>query len=397
MKAEIYDVVIIGAGVTGTSIARALARRRPHIKMAVLEKEEGVARHTSGRNSGVVHAGFNPKPGSLKARFCVEGNRLIHEFCAQRGVPLRNAGTLVVARTQGEIAILEELYRRGEANGVPGLEMLDRQELRSREPRVRGWAGLFAPSGSVIDSRRFVEALAEEACARGVCFRFGQRVRSIEEGSGLYRVRTDRGEFQTQNLINAAGLYADRIAHMLGVGTEYTILPFRGEYYYVRKSRLVKAMVYPAPNLNYPFLGIHLTPTPEGRLKVGPNAVLALGRESYRGMHIHLGEALAMVLNAGTWRLLRPRFLKMAWRYFLTSWSKEAFLREVATLVEGLEKGDLTAGPPPGNRAQLINRKGQLIEDLIVERKGRAIHILNVVSPGFTCALPLAEHIAAMV
>lgn len=393
-KAEVYDVLIIGAGVTGVAIAWTLARRKPRLKLAVLEKEDGVARHTSGRNSGVVHAGFNPKPGSLKARFCMEGNRLIHEVCASMGVPLRNVGTLVVARTQGEGAILEELYRRGEANGVPELQLLGKKELVSREPHVRGGAALFAPTGSVIDSRRFVEALAEEA--RGVCFRFEQRVRSIEERSSFYRILTDRGEFQSQYLINAAGLYADLIAHMLGVGTEYTILPFRGEYYYVRKSHLVKAMVYPVPDLRYPFLGIHFTPTAYGELKVGPNAVLALGRESYRNLQIHLGETLSMAWDRRIWKLWNSDFLRMASQHLWTSLSKRAFLKEANQLVEGLEMKDLIKGPPPGNRAQLVDAHGQLIDDLVVERQETAIHILNVVSPGFTCALPFAEYVVSL-
>ncbi len=396
MPAERYDLLIIGAGITGVAIGRALATRRPELTMAVVEKEEGVARHTSGRNSGVAHPGFNPKPGTLKARFCVEGNRRIRELCEQKKIPCRNVGILVVARTVTEEKTLEELYRRGQANGVPELRLLSKPELQQQEPSVKGCAALLAPTGSAVDSKYLVDVLAQEANAQGVRFLFKKPVHSIEKLQSGYRVRAGDVILETRLLINAAGLYADKIAHKLGAGKDYSIIPFRGEYYKIseKKSQWVRAMVYPVPDLNYPFLGIHFTPTAHGELKVGPNAVLALGRESYRNSQIHLGETLEMACDLKAWKLLNPGFIKMASHHLWTSLSKRAFLTEASTLVEGLELSDLLKGPLAGNRAQLIDKQGKLCDDLVVEQQENAIHILNIVSPGFTCALPFADYIA---
>lgn len=394
-----YDIAIIGAGVTGVALARELALQRSQLKIVVLEKEAGVAHHTSGRNSGVVHPGFNPKPGTLKARFCVEGNQCIKEFCQRTGVPFKQVGLLVVARTPAELSLVAELLRRGQLNGVPQLQILDQSELIKREPNVKGCAALYAPTGAVVDNRRFVEALALEAQEHGAVFSFDQRVRCIEKLSSAYRLHTDHQAVHCDFLINAAGLYADHIAHMMGVGTEYVIVPFRGEYYKVRdaKAQLVRTLVYPVPDLRFPFLGIHFTPTIEGGLKVGPNAVLALGREAYTPLQINLQETLAMLGTKQTWQLLRNHaFRQMAARFLRTSLSRHAFLQEARTLVEGLEESDLVKGPLPGIRAQLVDQAGQLVDDMIVERRDNALHVLNVVSPGLTCALPFAKYLVSL-
>lgn len=395
-----YDVIIIGAGVVGVAVARSLAHARSHYKIAVLEKEDGVARHTSGRNSGVVHPGFNPKPGTLKARFCVEGNQRIREFCQRTRVPFKQVGLLVVARTSAEINTLEELYRRGQLNGVPHLRILSQDELAKKEPYVKGCAALYAPSGAILDSRQFVEALAHEAQRLGVTFSFGQRVQRLEKHSSGYRLHTNHHIFECDFLINAAGLYADHIAHMMRVGLEYTILPFRGEYYKVReeKAQLIRTLVYPVPDLRFPFLGIHFTPTVEGGLKVGPNAVLAFGREAYAHTQINPRETLAMLCSKATWRLIRsPEFRQIASRYWRTSLSRRAFFQEASTLVEGLKETDLLKGPLPGIRAQLVSRAGHLVDDMVVEKRDNSLHVLNVVSPGLTCALPFAEYLASLV
>lgn len=396
-----YDILIIGAGITGVAIAWTLAHQKPRLKVAVVEKENAVACHTSGRNSGVVHPGFNPKPGTLKARFCVDGNQRIREFCQRAHVPFKEIGLLVVARTPEECGTLEELYHRGKANGVPDLQMLSRTELKREEPRVKGSAALYAPTGAVVDSRRFVEALAGEASQAEVIFLFGYTVKKIAQCPARgYHMRTDKGEFKCAYLINAAGLYADRIAHMLGVGLDYTILPFRGEYYKVtaRKAQLVRHLIYPVPDLNFPFLGIHFTPTVYGELKAGPNAVLALGRESYNHVQINVREVLAMIFDTRSWLLLKhPDFRRLAVQHLRTSLSREAFFQEASSLVEGLETRDLERGPLSGIRAQLVDRKGQLVEDMIVEKRDSSLHVLNVVSPGFTCALPFARYLSNLI
>ena len=262
---EQQDIVIIGAGVTGVAIARALTLKHPGLKVTVLEKENQVATHASGRNSGVLHAGFNQKPGSLKAKLCVEGNRAIREFAAQHGVQVKPVGTLVVALSQDELPVLDEILRRGQANGVPDLRVLDRAALLRLEPNARGLAALNAPTGAIVDNNALVSALATQAKERGVAFLFHQHVTAIEEGAGGYRVVSENSEGRQIHhgrfVINAAGLYADKIAHMLDAGRQYQIVPFRGEYYNIkpRKSSLVNSMIYPVPNLKYPFLGVHWT------------------------------------------------------------------------------------------------------------------------------------------
>lgn len=394
-----YDVVVIGAGVVGVAVARSLALKRSHCRIAVLEKEEGAARHTSGRNSGVVHPGFNPKPGTLKARFCVEGNQRIKDFCQRTGVPFKQVGLLVVAQTPVEMETLERLYQRGQLNGVPELRILSQRELAQQEPQVKGCAALYAPSGAIVDSRQFVEALAREARELGVVFCFGHKVQRVEKRSSGYHVHTNRQTIRCDFLINAAGLYADRIAHGMGVGTEYVIIPFRGEYYKVRdeKAHLVRTLVYPVPDLHFPFLGIHFTPTVDGGLKVGPNAILALGREAYTHAQINLQETVAMLRTKALWQLMRNReFRRMATRFLRTSLSRRAFLQEASTLVAGLSESDLLRGPLPGIRAQVVDQAGQLVDDMIVEKQDNSMHVLNVVSPGLTCALPFAEYLMSL-
>lgn len=394
------DVLIVGAGITGVAVSWALASQNHNWRIAVIEKEPAPACHASGRNSGVLHAGFNPKPGTLKARFCAEGGLRIREFCSQKGIPFKTVGALVVARSESERHILEELYRRGVANGAPDLQILPRGELQKLEPQVKGCAALHAPSAGIVDSRRLVEALVQEASNRGVTFFFSEHARRIERCTSNYIVHTDRQLFKCSYLINAAGLYADRIAHMLEAGRDYTILPFRGEYYRLceRKARIVRVMVYPVPDLSYPFLGIHFTPTVHGELKVGPNAVLSLGREAYNRTQVNLREAIAMMIDLRNWRLLRRQeFQRLVSQHLRTSLSKRTFLRHARTLVGDLNVEDLLKGPPAGIRAQLVDQAGRFVDDLVIERKDNTLHILNVVSPGLTCALPFADYVASLV
>lgn len=393
------DVIIIGAGVTGVAVSRALALKNPTWKITLLEKEDSPGCHASGRNSGVVHSGFNPEPGSLKARLNVAGNRRLQEYCRLRGVPLKAVDTAVVASSKLDVKSLEELYRRGRENGVPDLRILDQPQLKKLEPRVRGLAALHTRASAVVDSRRFVEALAEEASEKGVNVVLGQRVDGIEKNASKWIVRVGEKQFRSTYLVNSAGLYADHLAHMVNVGLEYMILPFRGEYYRVRKQKaeVVKTLVYRAPDLNYPFLGIHLTPTVYGELRAGPNAVVAPGREAYSNKEMSIQETLAMLFDARSWRLVRKsEFRRLACRHLRTSLSKRAFLAEVLILVAGLDHEDLVEGPPSGIRAQVVDQAGHLIDDMLVKKEDEAIHVLNVVSPGLTCAMAFADYLASL-
>lgn len=392
-----FDFLVVGGGVAGCALARALARAKPAAKIALLEKEPRPAVHTSGRNSGVIHAGYNQKPGTQKARLCVEGNRQIKEYARKREVALEETGIRVVAQTEAEAGTLEELLRRGTENGVPGLRLIDGRELGELEPNVRGLAALDAPSGASVDPSGLTLALAEDARAAGVRIFFGEALRRLEEGSSGWRLWTSKGARRTRFLINCAGLFADRVAHMAGAGLDYTIVPFRGEFYYLdpKKAGIIRSMVYGAPDVRYPFLGIHWTRMVGGRVKVGPNAVLALGREAYGRYTVSPGDVARMAADPRVWKMAASgEFRKLAARNLKTSLSKIAFLREALRLVSGASPSDFTRGAP-GIRAQLVGRDGGMVDDILVERKGRSLHVLNWVSPGLTCALPFADELAA--
>jgi L-2-hydroxyglutarate oxidase LhgO len=377
--------LIIGAGIIGASIARALAMRGA--KVTVLEKESELGAHASGRNSGVLHSGINQKPGTLKARMCVAGNRLAREFCQAHNVPMIQCGTIVVARTPKEEAVLKNVLAMGKEAGVEGLRIIDRDELEEREPAVIGTRALLSPSGAVVDSVAFLNAVVKEAAAAGAKFVLGANVNDIFGA----RVTTNIGEFHADHIINAAGLWADRIAHLMGVGKEYTIIPFRGEYMEV-KNLDVRSMVYQVPDLRYPFLGVHFTRTVDGRVLAGPSATISFGRESYK-KQIHVRDSLAMAATPNFWRLIASReFLKLAAHNAKLSLSSRAFLQEIRSLAPRLEKQDIVPFRS-GIRAQMVDRRGKMVDDMLVEFAPTATHVLNAVSPGMTAALAFSEYV----
>lgn len=391
------DIVIVGGGITGVALAHALAPRTRR-SVVLLDKEPGVARHTSGRNSGVIHGGYNQKPGTQKARFCVAGNRALKQFCNAHQVAWRPTGLLVVARTDAEAEMLPELHRRGTENGVPDLALLDGPQLAREEPNAVGVGALLATSVACVDGAGVAAALRQVSAEAGVAYRFECKVKAVDPGSQGVVLHTNQGLIRAGYLVNCAGLYADRIAHAFGAGQGFRLVPFRGEYYAVRESKKdwVRRMVYPVPNLEFPFLGIHWTPIVTGGLKVGPNVVLAMGREAYTTWSLHPGETWEILSGSAFWRMFRkhPEFRRFAWHFLKTVLSKTAFMEEAQTLVKGLGPQDLERGPPAGNRAQLVANDGTLVDDLRVETLGPSLHVLNVVSPGLTCALPLGAHLA---
>lgn len=396
VKTDAYDIAIIGGGIIGCALARELARR--FSKVLLLEKESSVAYHTSGRNSGVVHSGFNAKPGTLKAHLCVEGSRLVRQYCQEQQIPCEQVGTYVVAAEESQVSTLHELKNRGEKNGVPGIEILPIEQVRSREPNVRGCAALFSPTGAIIDSQAFARAVASEARRLGVTLILGEEVVRLAETAEAVEVATKNHTYAAQLVVNCAGLYADRLAHLMGVGKEYGIAPFRGEYFVVRRSGspLIRSMVYPVPHPLVPFLGVHLTKTIDGSVLVGPNAVPAFGREAYKWGQVHFRDLAEMVMHKGVWNaLLRNRALtKVAWNELRNSCSQHHFWQEASRLVTGLKLEDLSLGSRVGIRPQLIRSNGQLLDDLVVEATNRSLHILNVVSPGMTSALAFARWFA---
>lgn len=389
-----YSIAIVGGGVIGCALAATLARRGNRV--VLLEKESSPGLHASGRNSGVVHSGFNPKPGTLKARLCVDGNRRIADYAQSQGIPYRQVGTLVVARSEAEHRVLETLLQNGVTNGVPGIEIISGESLRKREPNALGDAALYAPSGGIIDSGALVRSLADQAQKEGATFLFNHPVAGAEEQKDHVKLKIGSKQMTTDFLVNCAGLHADVLAHAMGVGSSYAIIPFRGEYYEVCSDTtpLITSMVYPAPDLAFPFLGVHLTSTTDGRVLIGPNAVPALGREAYSRFSFNWREMAAQAAWKGTRALLKSsQIRRMAGWEIRRSFSKRIFAAEASEVVRGIEARHLHTYRP-GIRAQLVSETGQLVEDMILERTAHSLHLLNVVSPGMTCSLPFAEFVA---
>jgi len=396
---KVWDFAVIGAGIVGCAIARELRIRYPEKDVVVIEKEDRVGAHTSGRNSGVIHSGINQKPSSLKAKLCVQGSQLLRTFCRNADVPMREVGTVVLARSDEESATLMELQRRAKANGVPGVQLLDQEMLKRVEPFARANEALLSPTGAIVSCGQLVASVAADATKRGVSMILGAEVREILDKGDRLLIKTARSDFEAKYLVNCAGLHADQVAWMMDAGREYCVIPFRGDYYHLRAERgfLVNSMIYPAPNLELPFLGIHLTRRTDDSVIVGPNAWLALGREHYKGSPINWHDTVRMLCDLRFARLMSdPDFLKIALKELRLSISKGAFAEAAGELVPEIGKDDL-ASDQSGIRAQLVDRRGHLADDFVFERTEKSFHVLNAVSPAMTSALAFAEHVADLI
>jgi L-2-hydroxyglutarate oxidase len=393
-----WDVAVVGAGIVGCSIAREIKLRQPNKSVIVLEKESRAGAHTSSRNSGVIHSGINQNPGSLKAAMCVRGSALLRDFCKKSGIPVREVGTVVVARNDLESATIRELERRANANDVQGVRMVDQNELKRIEPYAVAREALISPTGAIVDAGQLVSGMAVDAAKNGVSMVFDAKVKGILDKGDELAVKTPKSDFYVKFLVNCAGLYADQVAWMMDVGRDYFVIPFRGDYYRLKaeSSYLVNSMIYPAPNLELPFLGIHLTKRTDGSVIVGPNASLALGRENYKNSGINWDEALRMISNIRFARLIADfDFLRIALGELKLSISKKAFLKTAQTLVPAISEGDLLPDQS-GMRAQLVDGKGHLVDDFLFERTDKSFHVLNAVSPAMTSALSFAEHVVSL-
>ena len=382
---------VVGAGIIGLAVGRRLGELRPDAEITVVEKEDGVARHQTGRNSGVVHAGIYYAPGSLKARLCRRGGELLREYCAEKGIPLRECGKLVVALDETQIERLRELERRGTANGVPGLRWLEGDELREVEPNAAGVAGLHSPTTGITDYVAVAEALAGDVHGSVV---LGAAVTGIEHRSGEVRVETSAGGFAFDRLVICAGLQSDRVARLAGDEREPRIVPFRGEYHRLRADRehLVRGLLYPVPDPAYPFLGVHFTTRVRGGVDVGPNAVLALAREGYRRLDLNPAD-LAETLASSGFRALARAHWRMGAHELLGSLSRRAFAAEAARYLPGITADDLVPAPA-GVRAQALDPDGSLVDDFRIHHLGPVTAVRNAPSPGATSSLAIAEHVA---
>ena len=400
MRAEkkIRSVLIIGGGIIGLAVARELLKRGSVRHLTLLEKEKDVALHQSGRNSGVIHSGIYYRPGSEKALLCRQGIGLLKEFCDRHGIPRRRVGKVVVAAVASEIPELERLENWGRTNGVPGLRMLPQDELRKIEPAIAGIQALHIPDVELVDYRSVAAALAREVRELGGKIELLRRVRQIHSKRYEMVVEADAGIWQAEFLINCAGLYADEIVRLAGSPPPVRIIPFRGEYYELAPAwaQKVRGLVYPAPDPRLPFLGVHFTPTMDGHVKVGPNAVLALAREGYAWNRIVPSELLSMLVS--------PEFLKMSLHYAaygVREWSesifKSLYAKRVRALLPGLPDQDLIKVPTSGVRAQAVDRQGRLVQDFLYIREARALHVLNAPSPAATSSLAIAIRIADLI
>jgi L-2-hydroxyglutarate oxidase len=388
------DVVLVGAGILGLAVARELLSRRPGLRLTVLEKEDAIAQHQTGHNSGVIHSGIYYAPGSLKAELCVEGSRLMYEFCAEKGIPTDRCGKVIVAANEAELPRLEELKRRGEANGVRGLEEIGPERLAELEPNVVGVRALHSPETGIVDFRLVAKALAEEVRGRGGSILTGHAVEHIASTPDGAGVRTSRGEFHARRLVTCAGLQSDRLAVMTGAPPSPRIVPFRGTYYALseRAQSLVNGLVYPVPDPTFPFLGVHFTKQISGEVWAGPNAVLAFAREGYRRRDFR---------RRDLWQTLSYRgFRRMARRYWRTglaeAWgevSKRAFVRAMRKQVPAVRLEDLGARHA-GVRAQAVAEDGTLLDDFWLDEAPNVTHIRNAPSPAATSSLALARRIA---
>jgi L-2-hydroxyglutarate oxidase len=388
------DFVVIGGGILGLAVARELLARHPDSSLCVLEREDRLSAHQTSHSSGVIHAGIYYEPGSLKARLCVDGARELYAFCDQRGIEARKSGKLIVAAEDSELPRLDELERRGRENQVPGLRRIDADGIGEIEPHARGVAALHSPETGIVDFAQVAAAYAADVESAGGIVATGCGVRRLAPGGQSVKVEHERGSTDAGFAVSCAGAWSDRLAVAAGAPAEPRIVPFRGGYLRLRPERreLVRAMIYPVPDPELPFLGGHLTRTIDGEVLLGPSALMVGARDAYKVSRLSARDLGSNLFWPGTWRLVRR-----SWRAGLTeirhAVSKRSFISSVQRFVPDLGAGDVLPGPS-GIRAQALDRDGRLVDDFVVHRTERALHIRNAPSPAATSSLALAKLIA---
>jgi L-2-hydroxyglutarate oxidase len=390
--AEHCDYLIIGAGIIGLAIARELHSRYPHASVTILEKEPDVAYHSSGRNSGVLHAGFYYSADSLKAKFTRDGNLAMKDFCRQKGLKLNECMKVVVARDESELEPLYELDRRGKRNGVD-VQIVTESELKEIEPNARTFKyALFSPGTATVDPTELNKAVRDELVSSGVKIIFSQGYKRKLDGNTIET--TGGNVFSANKLINTAGLYADKIARDFGYSGNYTIIPFKGIYLkYTKKDKPIRTNIYPVPNLKNPFLGVHYTITVDGTIKIGPTSIPAFWRENYKGMDNFKASELGSILGWESRLFLSNAFGFRGLAFDeIKKYNKSYFVNLATSMVHAIDKSGFTEWSRPGIRAQLLNTKTlELVMDFVVEGDNTSVHVLNAVSPAFTCSFPFAK------
>ncbi len=395
MKKNSYDIAIIGGGIVGCATAMALANNSG-LSIILLEAEDKLAAHQTGNNSGVIHSGLYYAPGSLKAQNCVKGREAMYAFCKEHGIPCERCGKVVVATREEEIPRLDELERRGRANGLQGLRRLKAEEIKENEPHASGIEGLLVPDTGIVDYVRVTEKLAEIGQLNGGEVRLNTRLRACrKESSGLV-LETSSGEIVCRNLVNCSGLQSDRVARMCGVDPGLKIIPFRGEYFTLKaeKQHLVSNLIYPVPDPAFPFLGLHFTRMVAGGVEAGPNAVLAFKREGYKKSSFSVRDSFEIFTYKG-FLILISRFMKMGLGEMYRSCVKSAFVSALQKLIPEITGDDVSPGGA-GVRAQALEPDGSLVDDFRIIEAEHMVHVLNAPSPAATAALSIGEHIAAL-
>src|SRR5438046_4654163 len=394
--ADAYDVAIIGGGIVSLATARALGERAPRARLAIVEKEAKLAQHQTGHNSGVIHSGIYYKPGSYKARLCVEGARLVSEFCAEHGIRVERCGKVIVATRDDEVPRLQTLYERGTANGLPGRAGVDQARLRELEPPAASIKGTHSPNTAIVDFGEVAAAFARELSGAGVTIETNAEVTAIRRAGDEFELTTPRLTVRAGRIGNCAGLYSDVVAQMAGATPDVRIIPFRGEYYFIKPERrsLVRGLIYPVPDPEFPFLGVHFTRTVHGDVEAGPNAVLAFAREGYTWSRVRPGELLATLGFSG-FRAMAKKYWKTGAYEMYRSLSKRAFVKALQRLVPALAAEDIRPGGA-GVRAQAVTAEGALVDDFRIVQTADAVHVLNAPSPAATASLAIGRHIATI-
>jgi L-2-hydroxyglutarate oxidase len=391
------DIIIIGGGIVGLATGLKLTLNHPDLKILILEKEDRLAPHQTGNNSGVIHSGIYYKPGSLKATNCIDGYNQLIRFCDQEDIPYDLCGKVIVATSEAELPTLNMLHERGVTNGLKGLRMLEPEEIHEIEPHVKGIKGIRVPQTGIIDFTEVTLKYGQKIRENGGEIKLGTKVTGIKKQSDGAIVETNQGAFETSLVVNCAGLYSDKIAALTQKGVDVRIIPFRGEYYKItaEKEYLVKNLIYPVPDPGFPFLGVHFTRMIKGGIEAGPNAVLVFAREGYTKSKINIPE----LVESLTW----PGFLKIAGKYWKTgfgemyrSFSKTAFTKALQRLMPEVSKKDLIPGGA-GIRAQACDRKGGLLDDFSIIENDIAINVLNAPSPAATSSLAIGDKISSLV
>ncbi|WP_337864718.1 L-2-hydroxyglutarate oxidase [Ignavibacterium sp.] len=391
-----YDFIFIGGGIVGTASALKLLQKK-NLRILLLEAEDSLAKHQTGNNSGVIHSGLYYKPGSLKALNCTRGREMLYEFCETNSIPFERCGKLVVATNESEIPALRMLEERGIANGLTGIKRLTREQIKEHEPYANGIEALFIPQTGIVDYVAVTNKYAKLIIKNGGEIKLNAKAKKIKVNCTEIVVITDQDEFKTKYLVNCAGLYSDKVARMSGINPDVKIIPFRGEYYELKKEKqyLVKNLIYPVPDPQFPFLGVHFTRMIQGGVEAGPNAVLAFKRTGYKKSDIDLSNILEMISYSGFWKMAKKHY-KMGFEEFRRSFSKNLFIKSLQKLILELTENDIVPGGA-GVRAQALDRDGKLLDDFRIIQTDKMIHVLNAPSPAATASLSIGDTISDMI